>query len=271
MEIRYCVVCIALFVFFRGEVLAQSEPVDSNYVDTTYYEEEYYDDEEYYDGDDYYDEEDDDAQENSTFLGELNFSYKLPLKPMDKFSAVPLGFEIGIYKQLFESKPIYVGGSFFMDFYDKETVYFNDYSPIDAIEYEYSESLSANMLGFSAGMKLFSPKSLWYFNPYLSINMEWRRGYSSINITNLDLEENEDSDFEGGNSTFGYDVGIGSIVDLKSKNVYLNFKISFNSGGGLHLYHKKEEKEEYLNVRDYFDYKYFPISFLTFRVGLVFI
>ncbi len=265
------IVYVVLLIFFSGGVFAQGEPVDSSYVDTTYYESDYYDDEEYYD-DDYYDEGDDyeadDVEEDNTFLGEVNFSFKSPLRPMEGFSTNPLGFEIGVYKQLFEAKPIYVGGSFFMDFYEDHTVYYNAYSPIDEIEYEYSESLNANMLGFGAGLKLFSPVSLWYFNPYLSMNMEWRYGFSTINVTNLDLNENENSDFEGGNSTFGYDIGIGSIVDVNSKNIYLNFKISFNSGGGLYLYKKKKETDE-LNVRDCFDYKYFPISFLTFRFGLL--
>ncbi len=269
MNIRCCVISLVFLMLFAGKMFAQNEPVDSNYVDTAYYEGEYYDDE-YYD-DENYEEGDyeDEEEEKHTFLGEGNISFKLPLKPMDKFSSQPFGFEIGIYKQIFETKPIYAGGGFFMDFYDNHEVYYNDYSTLDGIEYEYSESLNANMLGFSAGVKLFSPKSLWYFNPYLSISLEWRYGFGIINVKNLDLNEGQNSDFEGGNSNFGYDIGIGSIVDIKSENVYLNFKISLNSGGGLYLYQKKEETDK-LNVRDCFDYKYFPISFLTFRVGLVF-
>ncbi len=276
MNIRYCIVIfIALFVFCSGEAFSQNEPVDSNYVDTTYYEGYYYDDD-YYQEDEYYDDENyddvdysDEIEENNTLLGEGNISFKSPLPPMGDFSASPFGFEIGVYKQIFESKPIYVGGSFFMDFYDNHTVYYNDYSTLDGIEYEYSESLNANMLGFGAGLKLFSPVSLWRFNPYFGMNLEWRYAFSTINVTNLDLNESENSDFEGGNSNFGYDVGIGSIVDIKSEHIYLNFKISISSGGGLYLYQKKEEIDS-LNVRDFFDRKYFPVSFLTFRFGLVF-
>ncbi len=264
MKIKYFVLLPLLIgVSFVSSVLAQEDSLDV-YVDSTYYEDDYYN--EY---DDEYSEDIDGADVERTFMVELGLSVKKPLPQMRPFRTYPLGFELGIYKQLFSSKPIYLGGSFFIDFYDKAKVFYYDYSSVDGVEYQYSESLRADMLGLRLGIKVFSPRSFWVLNPYFDLNVEWRRGFSIVKIDNLDLDETEDSDFEGGNSSLGYEVGIGSIIDINSDNIYMNFELSIDSGSGLYLYVRSEKSSE-LKVRDNFDYKYFPISFLTFKLGFVF-
>jgi len=252
-----CNLLFVLLVVFALPLLSQVEISDSIDVDTYYHEEDFY--------------EEDVVEDTSGYLGEINLVLDLPVGQMKtKFKKEFFGFDIGLYKQLFKTVPMFVGGGFSYKRYDSESISYFDYSQEDGLEYEFSEDFKGNLLDLYIGTKYFSTKSFWIFNPYFQIDLEYRRAYISIITNNLDLDETINTDFKGGNSSLGYNIGVGSIVAVNSSKHYLNFRILYSSGGGLFLY-KRNSKTSAVYVIDYFDKKYFPIGMITFNLGVTFL
>ena len=254
-------VLLVLVLSIKGMVCAQIEEQDSLYSDSLdyyYYEEEY-------------EQEEEEEYEPTGYLGEINLLYGRPVAQMKrKFDKAILGFDIDIYKQWKKTSPLYVGGGFFMAGYDSESIGYFDYSEEDGKEYEFSEDFKGKMFGINIGTKYFSPKSFWVFEPYVQMDFEYRRAYASIENVNIDLEETINTEYEGGNSSFGYNVGFGSIVALKSDRYFLNLKLMYSSGGGLFLY-KRNGTTSANFVIDYFDKKYIPFGIMSFKIGIVFL
>ena len=244
-------------------LLSQVDSTDSVNVDTSYYyDDEYYDDE--------YIEEDIE-EDTSGYLGEINFVMDMPDGQMKKkFNKIFYGFDLGLYKQLNKTVPMFVGGGFSYKGYDSESISYFDYSEEDGQEYEFSEDFKGNLFDIYIGAKYFSTKSFWIFNPYFQIDLEYRRAYISITETNLDLDETVNTDFRGGNSSFGYNIGVGSIMAVNSDKYYINLRVSYSSGGGLFLY-KRNKETSAVYVTDYFDKKYFPIGLITLKLGVTFL
>lgn len=261
------ILLILMFLLSNVGLNAQIESSDSINNDTINEYYEYQDEYEDYDSLSEYDY----VYESSGYLADLSFSVKSPIGVMnEKFNSTPLGFEIAGYKQINKSLPLYLGFGFSFDWYENNSITYFDISPEDGYEYEFSEELCADIFGVNLGLKYFSPRSFWVFNPYVQMNFEYRRAFSVINNRNLDFDETINTDFEGGSSGFGYDIGIGSLISLNSEEVFLNFKVSYNSGGGLFLY-QRNDTENGSYVSDLFDHKYFPIGFLTFKIGVTFL
>jgi len=68
----------------------------------------------------------------------------------------------------------------------------------------------------------------------------------------------------------GYELNIGSLIDINSDNMFLRCKSCYDTGGGLFLYVEKEEETQSEYVQDYFDYKYIAIGFLKIKFGIAF-
>lgn len=244
---------LAVLMFFLSYALYSQE----EYVDSTYYDEyEYY-------------EEDDTVTERS-FIAEFNFSIKNSIGLMkENLDIRPIGLNIGVYKQLNKSIPLYFGAGFYYEKYSYNSMSYIDVSYEDGYEYNYSDNFSAGIIGLDIGAKYFSKKSLWRFNPYVQFDLKLRRAYSIVNTVNIDIDETENSDFGGGNSNIGYGMGIGTIVDVNSDNYFLNISCSYTGGGGLFLY-KKNNGGIINYVTDYYDYKYTALSFFMVRLGITF-
>lgn len=261
---------VLMFLFSNISLFAQIESPDSIHNDSIndYYNyQDEYEEYEPYDSMHNYDYE----YESSGYLADLSFSVKSPIGVMNrKFNSTPLGFEIAGYKQIYDYLPLYLGLGFTFDWYANQSITYFDISPEDGYEYEFSDELCADILGVNLGFKYFSPKSFLVFNPYLQMNFEYRRAFAVINNRNLDYDETINTDFVGGSSGFGYDIGIGSLVSLNSEEVFLNFKVSYNSGGGLFLY-QRNDIDNSSSVSDLFYHEYFPIGFLTIKIGVTFL
>lgn len=257
------IVFVSLFLLLYLFAIGQDLNKDSIVVDSF----EYYEDDTYYEED----ENDNEESQESLYLGEINLRLNSPLGSMrEEFNKMPVGFEFGVYRQLNESIPFYIGANCFWERYASKSIGYYDYSESDGEEYEFSEDFHGNIWGLDVGVKYFSSKSFWVFNPYIQFDFEYRRAYASISNVNLDLDETINTDFEGGNSSLGYDIGIGSIVSFNSSKRFFNFKISYNSGGGLFLY-KRNKKSNAVYVIDYFDKKFIPVGFLTIKLGMSFL
>jgi hypothetical protein len=221
-----------------------------------------------YDEYEYYEE--DDTVYTSDYIGELNLSIKSSFGQMDEeFHIVPIGFNVGVYKQLKKTIPMYFGAGFYYEKYASNSLDYINNSPEDGYEYNYSDNFSANIIGLDIGAKYFSKKSLWRFNPFTQFNIKFRRAYSLVNTVNIDIDETENSMFEGGNYSIGYSLGFGSIIDINKDHYFLNFSIEYSGGGGLFLY-KSNYQESANYVTDLYDYKYTSLSFMTIKLGIVF-
>lgn len=256
-------VLLILFINIAGISWSQEIVSDTITEDSMYYDE---DSEEYYDVYDEYDEE-----IYSGYISFVNFQLKHPaISGSHKFDSNPFGFEIGLYKQLNENLPFFIGANLSLDFYGKESYQYLDYGFDDGYEYQFSDDFTAYIFNFDLGGKYFSKKSFWVLNPYIQLDLEYRYAFGSINTVNLDLNETIDISYENGNSGFGYNLGIGSLIDISADGLFLNFSVNYNSGGGLFLYKRKSGDYDIFSVLDNFDYKYFPIGFLTFKLGVSF-
>ena len=228
----------------------------------------------YYDGEtgeDYYEYDDAEKPEYKGYIMFVDMQVKKTMisKPV-KFNFIPYGFDFGVYKQIQESLPFFLGGTISLDFYGTENYEYLDYGFENGYEYQFSDDFTAFIVNVDMGGKYFSKKSYWFFNPYVQLDLEYRYAYAVINTVNLDLDETTNTEFEKGNSGIGYNFGLGSLVDISSKGLFLNFSINYTSGGGLFLYNRKVGNYDVFSVLDNFDYKYFPIGFLTFKVGVAF-
>jgi len=242
------------FVFILLNTVSYSQEEDSLYEDDAEYE--------------YYEEED--SVYSSGYIGEINLSVKNSIGLMEeKISIVPIGLNVGVYKQLKKSIPMYFGAGFYYEKYARNSLDYIDISPEDGYEYAYSDNFSANIIGLDIGAKYFSKKSLWRFNPYAQFNIKFRRAYSLVNVVNLDIDETENSKFGGGNSNMGYSLGFGSIIDIGKEHYFLNFSFEYSGGGGLFLYKRNDENSANY-VTELYDYKYTSLSFFTFKLGIVF-
>lgn len=265
---KYTILLILFVLLFNVNLVAQIERSDSISNDSII---EYYESQDEYEEYEPIDSFGEYEEENSGYLADIFLSFKSPVGLMsEKFSSTPIGFELAGYKQIYSNLPLYLGVGFSFDWYKNHSITYFDISPEDGYEYEFSEELCADIFGVNLGLKYFSPKSFWVFNPYVQMNFEFRRAFAVINNRNLDFDETINTDFEGGSSGFGYDIGIGSLISLNSEEAYLNFKVSYNSGGGLFLY-QRNDTDNASYVENLFDRKYFPIGFLTFKIGVTFL
>ena len=249
-----------LLFAFAVPVLSQVGEVDSLYVDSLGY----------YEADDFYENDDVDETESSGYLGEIGLVFGNPFGQMKKrFEKTFFGYDFGLYKQFDKTIPLYVGAGFFIMGYDSESVDYFDYGQEDGVEYEFRDEFKGKVFGFNLGAKYFSNRSLWVFNPYVQLDIEYRRAYAAINYYNVDLDESINTDFEGGNSSLGYDLGFGSIINVNSDKFYLDFRVSYCLGGGLFLYIRNTTSSG-IYVTDYFDKKYIPIGYGTIKIGVTF-
>ncbi len=263
------IVLLIVLLSLNGLICAQIEEPDSLYYDSldNYSNQEY----EYY-GEEFEQEAVAEEEYNpSGYLGEINLLYGKPVGLMKRdFEKNALGIDIDLYKQWRKTSPLYVGGGFFILGYDSESVSYFDYNQEDGLEYEFSEDFKGRIFGVNLGAKYFSTKSIWVFAPYVQLDFEYRRAYASIEDVNIDLDETVNTEFEGGNSGFGYNISFGSIVALKSDRYFLNLKLTYSSGGGLFLY-KRNGTTSANFVIDYFDKKYIPFGIMSFKIGVVFL
>lgn len=240
-------------------IYAQTEEQDVFYSDSLDYYEEVYE------------QEIDDEYGPSGYLAEINLMYGRPVAQMKrKFDKASLGIDIDIYKQWKKTSTLYVGGGFFISGYDSKSISYFDFSEEDGEEYEFSEDFKGRIFGINIGAKYFSPKSFWFFNPYVQMDFEYRRAYASIENFNIDLGETVNTEFEGGNSSFGYNIGFGSVVALKSDRYFLNLKLMYSSGGGLFLF-KRNGTTSANFVIDYFEKKYIPMGIMSLKIGVIFL
>ena len=257
-------ILIISLLFSSLSIFSQEIVTDSVYSDSIYYEEND-------DYQDYYIDEEDKTNDGIIGLIGIEFRNQLLDKP-DKFTYHPFGFYLGLYKQLNKSLPFFVGGGASLDFYGIESYEYFDYSFEDGYEYQYSDKFTGMLLNLNIGGKYFSKKSFWIFNPYVQLDLEYRYAFANVNTVNLDYDETVNSDVKKGNSGIGYDIGIGSLIYVNSDDdVFFNISLNYNSGGGLFLYNRRKGNYNVFSVLDYFDYRYFPIGFLTFKIGVCFI
>ena len=243
--------CIwALLLSFYASILYSQEEIDSMYYNPDSYD--YYQDTVYH-----------------GWLGILDFEIKKPVSPMnDKFDALSAGFSIGVFKQVSSILPLYAGGGLYYSNYADNGVTYYAVNPDDGYEYEYEESLSGDVLGVYAGTKYFFQKSFWRFNMYTGLNLHFRYAFAVVRTTNLDLDETINTDFKGGNSGFGYELNAGTLIYVGNDNMFIDFSISYEGGGGLFLYTKKHETPSSDFIEDYYDYKYVPLSFVKINFGI---
>ena len=227
--------------------------------DSLYYEE---------DQEDYYYEEEYEYSGLIALIG-IQFKYHVITRP-ERFNYNPFGFGVGWYKQINKNSPFFLGGNLSLDIYGKKSYQYLDNSFEDGYEYQFSDDFTGFIFNVDIGGKYFSKRSFWIFNPYVQLDLEYRYAFGSINIVNQDLDETIDTELINGNSGFGYNLGFGSLIDINSDGLFLYFSLNFNSGGGLFLYNKKSGDYEIFSVLDNFDYKYFPIGFITIKTGISF-
>ncbi len=248
-----------LFVFCNFISYSQEIVLDSIVEDSM----DYYDD--------VIDSYDSVEQEYSGYISFLSIQYKhnIVSTPVS-FQYNPFGFDVGLYKQFNSDLPFFLGITLSMDMYGSESYQYYDYGFEDGYEYRFSDDFRGYIVNVDMGGKYFSKRSFWVFNPYIQLDLEYRYAFAAINTVNLDLDEMINTNYEGGNSGLGYAFGFGSLIDINSDGLFLNFSINYNSGGGLFLYNKKYDNDMILSVLDNFDYKHFPIGFLTFKLGISF-
>ncbi|HHH53546.1 MAG TPA: hypothetical protein ENK91_07800 [Bacteroidetes bacterium] len=253
------------FLLFSVSVFSQEIEMDSIPDDTLYFDNDYYDN---------YSEEDPDESDMETSSWGLVFMDLRGDFPqiLDKnsFNRNLFGFDFGVFKQMKKNSGFHFGGGVSWDFYGGETFTYFDYSPEDGYEYQYQQSFSGSILSFYLGSKFFSPKSYWIFNPYVNFDIEFRYAYAYYNITNLDLDYIQSTEMQEHDNGFGYNLGIGSLIYVKSDRAFLDISASYKTGGGLFLYEKNPENIVLNSVMDFYDYKFFPINFLTVKFGVVY-
>ncbi len=223
----------------------------------------------YYDDDYYYEEEPEEEYSGYIAFTGIQFKHQVIKRP-EKFDYTPIGFSFGLYKQINENLPFFLGGNIGLDTYGKNSYEYFDYGFEDGYEYQFSDDFTAHIVDIGIGGKYFSDRSFWIFNPFVQLDMEYRYAFGYVNTVNLDLDETVNTEYEKGNSGFGYNLGLGSLIDIDSDGLFLYFSLNYTSGGGLFLYDKRQGEYEVFSVMDYYDYKYFPIGFITFKAGLSF-
>ena len=244
---------------------SQETEIDSVVGDSIYYENDYYEGYE-----DRITEETDYDLANWGMMF-LDLKMNFPIKNNENsYNTKMFGFDLGVFKQLRENSTFHFGGGVSMGFYGGETFTYFDYSPENGYEYQYQQDFTGSILNIYVGSKYFTPKSFWIFNPYVNFDVEYRYAFAYYNITNLDLDNVESSEYQKSDYGFGYNIGIGSLIYVSNENFFLDFSANYKSGGGLFLYQKNPDNMVLNSVMDFYDYNFFPINFLTLKIGFVY-
>lgn len=224
---------------------------------------------EYYSEYEFDENEDDYSGESSRriFFTDFNLITSIPQFD-DKFGHVPFGIDFNIMYQIKKTSPVFlVTGIKWMGYGSRNYTY-DDYDPYDGYLYQYSQNFNNNFFSFNLGARYFYPKNIWVFNPYIQLDLRYNYYYALYSIKNDETSETLDMKFKGGNGGLGYGICLGSIINIDSPNYFPNISLTYHSGNTMELYYVDAENEFISNVSDYYDQKFFPISFLEIKLGV---
>lgn len=258
---------LAVLILIPFFSCAQPEKNDSIEIDSldiyydeddTYYEEEYV--EEYYE-----------TERSFMQMGDISFSAGVPLmRSKRKFNHNPIGVDLSYSRQINEKTPLYGLIGLNYSFYGSESFNYYNSTTIEGYGDEWEESFLTHFLTVYAGGRYFSKRSFLIFNPYCQLDLRFRYLFGIVTTENIEYGEVVDSESKGGNGSLGYGITIGSLIDIKTDNVFLNFSVTYDGGGGMKYFNRIKDPGEIFFVTDYFEQTYFPNSLLTFKIGLIF-
>lgn len=246
---------------------AQPENNDSTDMDSSYM---YFTEDEDY-NDEYYYEENYESERNFSRMGDIGFSAAFPIfQNKRKFKHKPLGLDLAYSVQIKDKTPLYGLLGLNYSFYGSEAYTYYNATPVDGYGDEWEESFLTHFLTLYTGGRYFSKRSYSIFNPYCQLDLRFRYLFGMISTKNIEYGETVDSKSKGGNGSLGYGITLGSILDINSDDVFFNFSITFDGGGGMKYFNRKDNPGDIYFVTDYFDQTYFPNSFLSLKIGLIF-
>ena len=219
---------------------------------------------EYYDDSDTYDFE----PNKRIYFTDLNLMASIPQFD-NKFDHLPFGIDFNILYQIKKTSSIFLVTGMKWMTYGSRSYTYDDYDPYDGYLYQFSQNFNNNFFSFNLGARYFAPKNIWVFNPYVEVDFRYNYYYALYSVKNDETSETIDMKFKGGNGGLGYGICIGSLINIKSPNYFPNFSMTYHSGNSLELYYIDDENEFLFNVSDYYDQKFFPISFLEIKLGVI--
>lgn len=220
---------------------------------------------EYSETDEYYEKKD------IRHMGELNFILSKGVFPKKrKFTHRPAGFDLAYFRQINENVPLFGTFGFSWSFYGFESLEY--FEPSGTTDYgdDWEETFNANILSLNAGARYFAGKNRKSFNPYFQVDFKFRYLFGMISTKNIEYGETVDSYTKGGNGSIGFGITTGSLVNLGNDNLALNLSVTFDGGGGMKYFLRKDNPGPIVYVTDNFEQKLLPTSLLSFRIGIIF-
>jgi hypothetical protein len=261
-KLKRYIVFFILLIF--NNVYSQNAIEGSNFIDSPEFEDSTY-------SAIFLDEYNDIYYEDHVYakMGEINVITSFPLTMSNKgFYHRPTGVDLSYHIKIKDSQPVYFDFGLSYQWYGYSSLSFYDYGY--SYPEEWKETWTNNFISFYLGSRYYLPKNIFFLQPYIGLDLKYRLLFAFTNLTNVEYAETVESDTKGANGNFGYSMTLGTLLNIDIPDAFVNFSLSFDSGGTMNYFIKNNDASNVFYVSDYYEKSYIPNSFLTLKLGMTF-